>query len=34
MNNVLAYYFQEGNPYEVKAIISFIEKESDIEKIK
>jgi hypothetical protein len=30
---VLAYYYQEGDPYEVKATISFIEKESDIDKI-
>ena len=31
---VLAYYFKEGDPYEVKATISFIEKESDITEIK
>jgi hypothetical protein len=31
---VLAYYYKEGDPYEVKATISFIEKESDITKIK
>ena len=30
----LAYYFKEGDPYEVKATISFIEKKSDIDKIK
>jgi len=30
----LAYYYKEGDPYEVKATISFIEKESDIDKIK
>ena len=30
---VLAYYYQKGDPYEVKATISFIEKKSDIENI-